>query len=506
MKSKLLVALLAILVMVSMVSAQLGAFNTNKHYALGQAFKVQVGEIIYVDSNLQLQLTNIGSELYDDVNTPNKATISVSHMLLDVAAKQMILGEGEKDEYLSYVVELTDLEQDAVGIKVTKKEEVSTSQLTEIKVQLESVFEAKQGYKIYYQDQLEILVESVSPLNSIEAANPQDLVLRVKTPSSTADTVGVEVIFAKVGDIKKYGEFVISYMKRDGDLVFLKLSKMTNNDIKFVNVEEEFKAVIGDSFNLENAFLIELKSIVFDQGIMYNFVVVDVAETASTGKRQPYLTIREGESASLGNGYVLSLLALDAESAKFFAKRISVATVTQTGVSIQTTNGNQVQVQQMNIAKQQKSNQAEGNELSKEVEVSIQNKGQEQRIRIEQRTQEEATIEEEGVNVRTRLQVNIDGNGIILVNEDGEEYRIKIMPVTASEKAIEALSKNFDKIQLREVKGKIVYSAETVKKYKILGFIKASGKASVDIDALTGEIVRTKKPWYSGISTDEDKA
>lgn len=84
---------------------------------------------------------------------------------------------------------------------------------------------------------------------------------------------------------------------------------------------------------------------------------------------------------------------------------------------------------------------------------------------------------------------------------DNKDGKIKIMPETASQKAIEKLGELGFSIQLKEVgqgdSGKYVYEAEGDKEVRILGFFKAKMRIKAQVNAENGEVSRIRKPWWS---------
>jgi hypothetical protein len=84
---------------------------------------------------------------------------------------------------------------------------------------------------------------------------------------------------------------------------------------------------------------------------------------------------------------------------------------------------------------------------------------------------------------------------------NGRKAEIKIMPETASQRAIERLGELGFNITLKEVgKGddaEAIYEATAEKQGKILGLFKVKGKVSAQIDAETGEVTKVKKPWWA---------
>ncbi|MFA4960470.1 MAG: hypothetical protein WC548_02295 [Candidatus Pacearchaeota archaeon] len=104
---------------------------------------------------------------------------------------------------------------------------------------------------------------------------------------------------------------------------------------------------------------------------------------------------------------------------------------------------------------------------------------------------------------RTKLKINLS---------NGRNAEIKIMPNTASERAIERLQlKNCNPdnnctIQLKEVgngnQTKVAYEIKAEKESRILGFIKTKMKVEAQVNAETGEVIQTKKPWWAFVAVE----
>ncbi len=98
---------------------------------------------------------------------------------------------------------------------------------------------------------------------------------------------------------------------------------------------------------------------------------------------------------------------------------------------------------------------------------------------------------------------NICLNGICIkssLSKDKIEV-IKIMPETASQKAIERLGELGFNITLKEVgqgnNTKAVYELTAEKEGKMLSLFKIKGKVSAEVDAETGEVIKIHKPWWA---------
>ncbi len=92
----------------------------------------------------------------------------------------------------------------------------------------------------------------------------------------------------------------------------------------------------------------------------------------------------------------------------------------------------------------------------------------------------------------TKEVLNIKENKIFM-----NEKEIKVMPDTASENAIKKLSLKKDvEIELKDT-GKPVYEVIGSQEKRIFGLFKTAVKVTTTLSAETGEIEKTKKPWWS---------
>lgn len=84
---------------------------------------------------------------------------------------------------------------------------------------------------------------------------------------------------------------------------------------------------------------------------------------------------------------------------------------------------------------------------------------------------------------------------------NGRNAEIKIMPETASQKAIERLGELDFTIELKEVgrgdNAQVVYELTGKKAGRFLGIFKILTRVSAQVDAETGEIIKVEKPWWS---------
>ncbi len=111
-------------------------------------------------------------------------------------------------------------------------------------------------------------------------------------------------------------------------------------------------------------------------------------------------------------------------------------------------------------------------------------------------------------------EVGDDGKTILKFENGNISREIKIMPDTASERALERLrmkvcnESNNCTIELKDVgankAAKIAYEVQADRHYKILGIFKAKAQERAQIDAETGEVISTKGPWWSFLASKQD--
>lgn len=98
---------------------------------------------------------------------------------------------------------------------------------------------------------------------------------------------------------------------------------------------------------------------------------------------------------------------------------------------------------------------------------------------------------------------------------NGFDAEVKVMPDTASERAMERLglkvcaADNGCVIELKEVGSgeemKAAYEVRIQKEAKILGMFKTRMQVEAQVDAENGEIIRTKKPWWAFLASETEE-
>jgi len=117
----------------------------------------------------------------------------------------------------------------------------------------------------------------------------------------------------------------------------------------------------------------------------------------------------------------------------------------------------------------------------------------------------ESEYENESGENKTKLKIKL---------KNGNYSFVKVMPDVASQVALERLKLNFCSennncsIELKEVgegnKTRIVYETRAEKKFRILGLFNSRNEVEIQLDSETGEVIRTKKPWWSFLASEKN--
>jgi hypothetical protein len=105
------------------------------------------------------------------------------------------------------------------------------------------------------------------------------------------------------------------------------------------------------------------------------------------------------------------------------------------------------------------------------------------------------------VLINEKVECSADESKCNISLSNGRKAEIKVMPETASERAIERLGQLGFNVALKEVGGKAVYEVSGEKEGKIFGLFRAKGKVSALVNAETGEIEKVNKPWWSFLAS-----
>lgn len=167
-------------------------------------------------------------------------------------------------------------------------------------------------------------------------------------------------------------------------------------------------------------------------------------------------------------------------------------------------------------------NQGNGSEL--QVQAQVQSKvmagnyelSNGEQMQIQERSNNQVELKVGNSKAMTGLQVSskVAGDKTVLSTKlsNGKDVEIKIMPDAASETAIEKLKlrtcteENGCSIELKEVgKGdsaKLAYEVKTQKKSKLFGLFGKNMKVEAQVNAETGEVIQTNKPWWAFLASE----
>ncbi len=159
--------------------------------------------------------------------------------------------------------------------------------------------------------------------------------------------------------------------------------------------------------------------------------------------------------------------------------------------------GNLVQAQ----VKIQSGNYSIENGKKVQVKEQINNKTQLKSGELSAQTSMQMTQEQ--TQTGTKLQVKLS---------NGKNSEVKIMPDIASKNALEKLKMNVCseenncQIELKEVgqgeQIKAAYEVKVEKQAKFLGLFKTKMQVQAQVDAESGEVIQTKKPWWAFLTSE----
>ncbi len=163
-------------------------------------------------------------------------------------------------------------------------------------------------------------------------------------------------------------------------------------------------------------------------------------------------------------------------------------------------------------------NQGEETQLQNQVRVQSGNyagpNGEQMQIRTENGLRLKVGDSEAKCSLELMQEQDMIQNRTKLMTQlsNGKNAEIKVMPNTASEKAIERLrlkicsSENNCSIELKEVGNKeqvkAAYEIQAQKEARVLALFKTRMKVQAQVDAETGEVIQSKKPWWAFLASE----
>jgi len=142
-----------------------------------------------------------------------------------------------------------------------------------------------------------------------------------------------------------------------------------------------------------------------------------------------------------------------------------------------------------------------------EVNTGTQNQGVASQLQVQTNSEFGSTIRsgEGGTEAKTEMKMSQGEDGKTYAElSNGMKAEVKVMPETASQKALEVLGAKCEEtgcqIELKEVgsgeETKAAYEVKAKKEVKVLGFIKSQMRVKAQVDSETGEVVKTRNAWW----------
>ena len=169
----------------------------------------------------------------------------------------------------------------------------------------------------------------------------------------------------------------------------------------------------------------------------------------------------------------------------------------------------------------QEQNQGEEQQVQAQVQAQARVRAGEyttengKQLRIQEQSNNRIQLRSGNVAAETAMEMTQDGAKFQVKLSNGKNAEVKVMPDTASEKALERLrlrvcsEENQCQIELKEVgKGEQVraaYEVQAQRQSKVLGLFKAQMRVQAQVDAENGEVIRTKKPWWAFMATEPEE-
>ena len=191
------------------------------------------------------------------------------------------------------------------------------------------------------------------------------------------------------------------------------------------------------------------------------------------------------------------------------------------GTGLGLTDNNQVE-SEMNVETQtQEKNVGEDIQIQNQVQVTTQNQMNQGNNGLQIHKQDNNGLGLQRGNAFASTDLNLIEEqtpiGIQLHAKlsNGVNAQVKVMPDAASDKALERLQLKFCsqdnncQIQLKEVGDKnqlrLAYELNAEKQSKVFGLFKAKMQVQAQIDAETGEVIKSKKPWWAFLATEQEE-
>jgi len=140
-----------------------------------------------------------------------------------------------------------------------------------------------------------------------------------------------------------------------------------------------------------------------------------------------------------------------------------------------------------------------------------------EQVQVQEKSNNKIELKVGNSKAQTALELTAETDGektnFKTTLSNGRNAEIKVMPDTASEKALEQLrlkvcsEENGCAIELKEVgksqeEKQLAYEVQAERHSRILGIFKKKMQVQAQVDAETGEVIQTNKPWWAFLATE----
>ncbi|MFH0808159.1 MAG: hypothetical protein V1888_00910 [archaeon] len=170
-------------------------------------------------------------------------------------------------------------------------------------------------------------------------------------------------------------------------------------------------------------------------------------------------------------------------------------------------------------------NKGEGSELQNRIQVqdNVRSGNFEssdgKQIQIKESASNRVELNVGGARAETGLQLDskdVGGKAVLSAKlSNGKDSEIKIMPDTASERAIERLQLKVCneeagcQIELKEVgegnEARLAYEVKAQKTSRVFGLFKKDMQVEAQVDAESGEVIQSNKPWWAFLASESEE-
>mgnify|MGYP003973986333 CR=1 FL=1 len=162
------------------------------------------------------------------------------------------------------------------------------------------------------------------------------------------------------------------------------------------------------------------------------------------------------------------------------------------------------------------SNQGENSELQNQIRTGNYVNANGKQMQIQEKSNNRIELKTGNSRAETGLKISseeVEGKTKLKATlSNGKNAEVKVMPDSASEKALTRLrlktcsEEDGCRIELKEVgsgeNAKLAYEVKTQRTSRFLGLFKMKMDVEAQVDAETGKVIRTKKPWWAFLASE----